>query len=41
MVVKYSNLSGALKTAVVLAYVTGVTYVIAFLVGFIAGVVGY
>ena len=38
MEIKFKDLSVALKTAVVVSYVVGITYVLAFLVGFIGAV---
>lgn len=34
--VKFTDLSTALKTAVVFSYILGITYTLAFMVGFIA-----
>lgn len=34
--IKFKDLSGALKTAVVLAYVVGIIYAVAFIIGFLS-----
>lgn len=39
--IKFKDLSGALKTAVIISYVVGSFYAAAVLIGFIAGVTGY
>ena len=41
MDVKFKDLSGWLKTAIVLAWITGVTYAFYFLIGFIAEVASW
>ncbi|KKM65777.1 hypothetical protein LCGC14_1487850 [marine sediment metagenome] len=41
MKVEFNDLSGWLKTAIVLAWVTGVTYALFFFVGFIAEVASW
>ena len=36
--IRFRDLSGALKTAIVVSYVVGIFYLFAFLIGFIIGV---
>lgn len=38
--IKFKDLSGALKTAVVFAYIAGITFTVGFVVGFIEGLFG-
>ena len=38
--IKYQNLSGPLKTAIVLSYIVGACYALAFMIGFVIGVAG-